>query len=141
MYVCDVNVLLYAFRPDLPFHDECRAWLTEALAGPESFGVSELVMSAVVRIATNPRALTPPESLEDVFAYVNAIRQDAKAIALTPGPRHWAIFEDLCRTSATRGGRVADAYLAALTIEHGAELVTTDGDFARFPSLRWKRPF
>jgi len=141
MDVCDVNVLIYALRPGVPLHTECRAWLTRVLAGDEAFGVSEQVLSAVVRIATNPRAFAPPETLDDVFAYTDALINNDRAIRLTPGPRHWNIFERLCRESSIRGPRVSDAYLAALAIEHGCELVTTDGDFSRFPGLRWRRPY
>lgn len=141
MHVSDVNVLIYALRPGVPHHDDCRTWLTAVVTGEEAFGVSDLVLSAVVRIVTNARAMAPPETLDDAFAYVNAVRSNERAISLVPGPRHWEIFERLCRDSLTKGRRTSDAYLAALAIEHGCELITTDGDFARFPGLRWRRPF
>jgi toxin-antitoxin system PIN domain toxin len=141
MHVSDVNVLIYALRPGTSHHDPCRKWLLDAVNGDGAFGVSDLVLSAVVRIVTNARALSPPERLEDAFAFVNAVRHNDRAIHLVPGARHWEIFQRLCRDSLTKGRRVSDAYLAALAIEHGCELITTDGDFARFPGLKWRRPF
>ena len=140
MHVSDVNVLIYALRPGTAHHDDCRRWLTTVVNSEEAFGVSDLMLSAVVRIVTNARALSPPETLDDAFAFVDAVRSNDRAISLVPGPRHWDIFQRLCRESSTKGNRVSDAYLAALAIEHGCELITTDGDFARFPGLRWRRP-
>jgi toxin-antitoxin system PIN domain toxin len=141
MVISDVNVLIYAFRRGSTYHDECRGWLQGVIEGDEAFGVSELVMSAVVRIVTGTRHFGPPESLDDAFAFVNTVMNDDKAIRLSPGLRHWEIFERICRESLIRGNRTSDAYLAALAIEHGCELITTDGDFSRFKGLRWRRPF
>jgi predicted nucleic acid-binding protein len=63
------------------------------------------------------------------------------AVTIAPGPRHWEIFSKLCREADARGNLVADAYLAALAIEFGSEWISTDGDYARFPALKWRRPF
>ncbi|CUS38768.1 putative enzyme [Candidatus Nitrospira nitrificans] len=70
-----------------------------------------------------------------------SVREHPNAVTLTPGERHWEIFQRLCREANAKGNLVADAYLAALAIETGAEWITTDRDYARFPGLRWRHPF
>lgn len=140
MILCDVNVLVYAFRTEAPEHERYAAWLGEAVASEQAFGVSELVLSRFLRVVTHPRAMTTPAPLGVALAFAAALRQSPNAVTLSPGSRHWDIFERLCRRAEARGNRVPDAYLAALAIEHGAELITADGDFARFPGLRWRHP-
>lgn len=140
MILCDVNVLLYAFRVDAHRHPEYRAWLNDQLSGPANVGVAELVLSAVVRIATHPRIFREPSTTEDALAFVEAVRSGPSAVVVAPGARHWSIFRDLCTRAAVKGNLVADAYLAALAIEWGCEWITTDGDYARFPGLKWRRP-
>jgi toxin-antitoxin system PIN domain toxin len=140
MIIPDVNVLVYAARDDSPRHGEYRAWLVSAMDGAEAVGLSELVLSGVVRVLTHPRVFTPPMPVADALAYVEALRAQPRAVMLRPGERHWSIFAALCRDGDARGNLVADAYHAALAIEAGAEFVTTDRDFARFPGLRWRVP-
>jgi len=140
MIVPDVNVLVYAARDDAARHPEFRTWLYDAMHGPEAVGLSELVLSGVVRVLTHPRVFDPPMPLGDALAYVDALRIQPRAIPLRPGSRHWSIFAELCRTGAARGNLVPDAYHAALAMEAGGEWVTTDRDFARFPGLRWRHP-
>ncbi|MEO7521478.1 MAG: type II toxin-antitoxin system VapC family toxin [Gemmatimonas sp.] len=141
MIVPDVNVLVYAARDDALRHPEFRDWLHDAMQGPEAVGLSELALSGVVRVLTHPRVFDPPMSLGDALAYVDALRRQPRAIPLRPGSRRWAIFVELCRVGAARGNLVPDAYHAALAMEAGAEWITTDRDFARFPGLRWRHPF
>jgi len=85
--------------------------------------------------------MTTPAPIESALAFAEALRGQPNALPLAPGPRHWGVFERLCRDAGVRGNLVPDAYLAALAIEHGAELVTADRDFERFPGLRWRMPF
>lgn len=140
MIIPDVNVLVYAARDDAPRHADYYAWLVNAMQGAEAVGLSESVLSGVVRVLTHPKVFTPPMTLADAMAYVCALRAQPRAVALRPGDRHWSIFTALCRDGDARGNLVADAYHAALAIEAGAEFVTTDRDFARFPGLRWRVP-
>lgn len=140
MIAPDVNVLVYAARDDAPNHVAYRGWLEAALAADEPLGLSELVLSGVVRVLTNARVFDPPMPIADALAYVDALRRQPRTVPLRPGARHWALFLDLCRRGQVRGNLVADAYHAALAIEVGAEWVTTDRDFARFPDLRWRHP-
>jgi toxin-antitoxin system PIN domain toxin len=103
-------------------------------------GVSELVLSGFVRVVTHPRVFDPPDSVEAALAFANAVLSQPAAVPVVPGERHWGIFEGLCRLAGARGNLVPDAYLAALAIEAGAEFITTDRDFSRFPGLRWRHP-
>ena|SRR5207249_2996534 len=140
MLIPDVNVLIYAFRVDSPRHDEYRKWLDQRLRSKEAFGLSDLVLSGVLRVLTHPRVFAPPTPSAPALAFVTALRQQPNVVLIHPGSRHWEIFTDLCRTSGARGNLIADAYHAALAIEHGAEWITTDRDYARFTGLRWKHP-
>ncbi len=140
MILLDVNVLVYAFRQDADRHDEYRSWLDKRVAAHEAFGISELVLSGALRILTHPRVFIPPTPLEKALAYVVAVRAQPNCVLVQPGPRHWDIFTDLCKRSGAKGNLIADAYHAALAIEHGCEWITTDRDYARFAGLRWRHP-
>jgi toxin-antitoxin system PIN domain toxin len=136
----DVNVLVYAFRSDLPEHAAHRSWLRRTLESESRFAISELVMSGFLRVVTNPRVFVRPDPFEDALAFVEAIRSRPNCTTVRPGARHWAIFARLCSEANAKGPLVADAYHAALAIESGCEWVTTDRDYARFPSLLWRHP-
>ena len=140
MILPDVNVLLYAFREAAPRHAEYRDWLRQQIAGREALGLSELVLSGVVRVLTHPRVFAPATPLDRALEFVDALRAQPNAVLVAPGSRHWEIFEHLCQAADAKGNLVADAYHAALAIEHGCEWVTTDRDYARFPGLRWRHP-
>lgn len=140
MILCDVNVLVYAYRAEANEHERYAAWLRETIASEQAFGVSELVLSRFLRIVTHPRVMKVPAPIASALAFTEALRAQPNAVGLSPAGRHWEIFERLCRDANATGNLVPDAYLAALAIEHGADLVTTDRDFARFPSLRWRHP-
>lgn len=140
MILCDVNVLVYAHREDAVDHERYATWLDDALDSEQAYGLSELVLSRFVRIVTNRRMVEVPATIGEALAFANELREQPNAVLLAPGPRHWRIFERLCRDAGATGNLVPDAYLAALAIEHGAELATTDRDFARFPGLRWRHP-
>jgi toxin-antitoxin system PIN domain toxin len=138
--VPDVNVLVAALRRDSTHHAECRAWLERAGAGDDLVGFSGLVGSALVRVVTHPRIFKQPSPLDEALGFLDAIRGLPHCVAVHPGERHWEIFARLCRDADARGNLVPDAYFAALAIEHGAEWVTLDRDFSRFPGLRWRSP-
>lgn len=140
MLLPDVNVLVYAHRAESPEHDRYASWLRDLAEGKEPFGLSELGCSAFVRIVTNPRIWSEPTELPDALSFVDRLRARTGARPLTHGARSWDIFSALCTEARARGKLVADAYHAALAIEHGCVLVTADGDFARFAGLRWRHP-
>lgn len=140
MILPDVNVLIYAFRQDVPQHALCRPWLNSIVTGNTRFAISHLTLSAVVRITTNPRAYREPNTLEQAFAFCQNLQQQPHCQIVEPGERHWDIFRELCIETGTRGARVTGAWFAALAIEWGCEWVTLDRDYARFPGLKWSTP-
>ncbi len=136
----DVNVLVYAHREDFPDQAVYAAWLTRLADGPSPFAVSELVLSGFLRIVTNRRVFRDPTPLAAAVEFVQALCAHPGCRPIRPGPRHFDIFLRLCRESEASGKLVADAYHAAVAIEHGATWVTADSDFARFPDLAWRHP-
>jgi toxin-antitoxin system PIN domain toxin len=140
MILPDVNVLIYAFRGDLPQHALCRRWITALVSNDARFGLSPLVLGAVVRITTNPRAFRTPSAIEEAFGFCEDLLGQPHCQVVEPSDRHWDIFRRLCIETDTRGSRVTDAWFAALAIEWGCEWVTLDRDYARFPGLRWLLP-
>jgi toxin-antitoxin system PIN domain toxin len=140
MILADVNVLIYAFRKDVPQHAFCRPWLDAAVSGEARFGISPQVLSGVVRVTTDRRIYTVPSSLNDVLGFCEDLLGQPHCQIVEPGERHWAMFSRLSRETDTRGPRVTDAWFAALAIEWGCEWITLDRDYARFPGLRWRAP-
>ena len=138
MQLPDVNVLIYAHRADAPEHDRYAAWLRALAASDEPFALSDVVLASFLRIVTNPRIFDPPTPMDTAVGFCQRLVDWPRASLIAPGRRHWGVFVNLCR--GISGPLVADAYIAALAIEHGCELVTTDSDFARFPGLRWRHP-
>lgn len=141
MQMPDVSALVYAHRGEFPQHTRYRGWLADLLNGLESYGVSDLVTLGFQRLVTNPRIFREPTPLADALRFVDVFRHRPQAIPVVPGQRHWSIYQDLCHQLNATGGDVTDAYLAALAIEHGHDLVTEDkGLRRRFPGLRTVRP-
>jgi hypothetical protein len=134
----DVNVLLYALVEHSEHHEVCRRELERARRLPRNLAISELILAAVVRIATNPRVFRPCPSVREVFLFTEVLRAPRGAPRIEPGRGHWTLFRDLVETTGIRGSDTTDAYLAALAIEHDCEWWTTDAGFARFPGLRWR---
>lgn len=140
MILPDVNVLIYALRSDAEQHAVSRRWLESVLDGDSQFGLSTLVLSAVVRITTNPRIYRDPNATDEALAYCDALLAQPHATCVEPGDRHWSIFKRLCIETETRGQHITDAWFAALAIEHGCTFITFDRDFSRFPGLDWRQP-
>ncbi len=140
MELPDINVLIYAHREDAPEHDRYAAWLQSLAAGPEPFALSSFTLGGFVRIVTHRRIFDPPTPLDVALSFCEGLLERPSAVVLQPSRRHWSILADLLRKTDIRGAGVSDAHLAALALEHGCELATTDGDFARFPGLRWHHP-
>jgi hypothetical protein len=136
----DANLLLYAYHPRAPQHEKSRAWLEAALSAPELVRFAWLTLWAFLRIATNTRAFDRPLSTSEAEAAISSWLARPAAGILEPGERHWDILRELVRDGQTTGPLVMDAVLAAIAIEHGATLFTTDRDFSRFSALRWTNP-
>ncbi|MDQ3260900.1 MAG: type II toxin-antitoxin system VapC family toxin [Pseudomonadota bacterium] len=140
MILTDVNVLVYAHRKDAENHSRYRRWLSAVMQSPASFGVSDLALSGFLRIVTHPKVFADPSPLDTALAFANQIRDQPNCLLVAAGDRHWSIFDQLVRAVGAKGNLVPDAYFAALAIEAGAEWITTDRDYARFPGLRWRHP-
>ncbi|MDO5084047.1 PIN domain-containing protein [Arachnia propionica] len=141
MLLADVNLFIYAHRPESPRFAEHQAWLTDALTGDEPFGVFEQILSSFLRIVTNHRVYHEPTPPETALEFCHVILTAPATVRIHPGQNHWRIFEGLCKHLDARGNTIPDAYLAATAIEAGATFITTDAGFARFPGLTWRRPF
>ncbi len=140
MKLLDANVLLYAYDASSPFHSQARPWLEELFSGLEPVWLPWTSIHAFLRIGTNPRILENPFSIEEASAIVGEWLERPTVQVLEPGPRYWPILSRLLPAAQARGNLVMDAHLAALAIEHGATLLSTDRDFTRFEGLQWQNP-
>jgi uncharacterized protein len=136
----DVNLLLYAVDESSRHQEGARAWLEEALSGTETVAFSWSVLLAFVRLSTRPVVFERPLSADEALDLVEGWLDQPNATLVDPTIRHVATLRNLLRPLGTAGNLTSDAHLAALAIEHGAELCSYDGDFARFPGLHWSRP-
>jgi toxin-antitoxin system PIN domain toxin len=139
MIVIDANLLLYAYNRSAPAHADAKAWFEQTLSHSEPVGIPWQSISAFIRIATNSNL---PDSLQmqNAVAVVHQWLTRPQVQALAPGDLHWTIYRQMLIEGQVRGPLTSDAQLAALTIEFGGTLHTTDRDFTRFPGLRWVNP-
>jgi len=140
MILVDANLLLYANNPRAPEHEASRRWLATALTGTSLVRFAWLTLWAFLRISTNLRIFDQPLSLEEATALVSSWLAQPNVGVLEPGERHWEILNGLIQSGQAIGPLVTDAALAAIAIEHGATLYTTDRDFARFTGLSVVNP-
>ena len=140
MILPDANLLLYAYHPRAEQHEASRAWLKGACSGSELVRIPWLSLWAFLRISSNPRVFEQPLSSEEAGAAVSSWFARPNAGILEPGERHWEILRGLLVEGQSAGPLVTDAVLAALAIEHGVTLHTTDRDFSRFTGLKWQNP-
>jgi hypothetical protein len=140
MIVVDANLLLYAVDTSSVHHQASRRWLENTLSGNEAVGLPWATLLAFLRIGTNPRLRKDAFTIEEASAIVAGWLERPTVTLLNPDERHWQILRDLMVRGQVRGPLVTDAHLAALAIEHGAELATTDRGFARFAGLKFFNP-
>ena len=140
MKLVDANLLLYATDERSPRHDSARAWLEARLSGDEPVAFAWAVLLAFLRLSTNPRVFADPLSPERAFDVITNWLAQPCATVVHPGDRHATLVRQLLGSLGTAGNLVTDAHLAALAIEHGAELNSCDTDFGRFSGLRWRNP-
>ncbi len=140
MILVDANLLLYAANHSAPEHARARSWLDERLSGVARVGLPWPSLMAFVRLASNPvvvrQAVTPAVAWRQVAAWLAC----ESVWIPEPGPDHAEILAGLLGRAWMTSRLVPDAHLAALAIEHGLTLCSTDGDFAKFPGLAWKNP-
>jgi uncharacterized protein len=140
MTILDANLLLYAYNADAPQQRIAAQWLTKLFQSGELVGLPWVTIWAFIRISTNSRVWANPRPAKEAFAIVREWLAQPGVVALQPGPLHAEILEKLVCEHGATGPLVTDAVLAALAIEHGALLASTDQDFRRFPDLQWVNP-
>jgi len=140
MRIVDLNLLIYATNRDAPDHRAAKGWWDTTLSANEPVGLSWSVLLGFVRIATHPRILSNPLAFEQAASMVDDWLAQPHVRLVQPTERHWATFKELLEPFGTAGNLTTDAHLAALAIEHGATLCSTDRDFGRFPRLKWNNP-
>ncbi len=140
MIVVDANLLIYAYDLDSAHHKKSLSWLEELLSGVEAVGLPWQSVSAFLRVITNRRLPGMRVALEQAVQVVDEWLLQPNVQILVPADQHWSVLRQMIREGQASGPLVSDAEIAAITIEQGAVLHTTDRDFARFPGLRWKNP-
>ena len=140
MILPDVNLLLYAVDRRSPQHRAARTWLESTLSGGESVALAWVVILAFLRIATRPGWSVQPITVDAAFSIVDGWLNHPSVSIAHPGPEHARILQELLTDAGAGGDLTTDAHLAALAVEHDAELASADHDFARFAGLRWKNP-
>lgn len=140
MILVDVNILIYASNAEADQHADGRAWLDRQLGGATPVGLPWASLLGFLRIATNPRAFRSPLTMASAWQQVTNWLSAETVWTPVPTDRHAAVLGKLLALPGVHGNLVPDAHLAALAIEHGLTLCSTDGDFARFPELSWRNP-
>lgn len=140
MITPDANVVLYAYNEDAPNHAKAKQWFEEQISQSAIFGLSWQVITAFLRISTNPRAFPQPFDLPEANEIVSEWLELPNVKILTPTVNHWTIFQNLIVEGQTKAALMMDAHLAALVIEHDATLATTDSDFQKFSKLKTINP-
>jgi uncharacterized protein len=140
MQIVDANVLLYAVNRDAPQHEAARTWLDTALSDVRTVGFAWVALLAFLRLSTRAGLFPKPLAVDDAIEVVQGWLSQPAAILVHPTARHLAVLHGLVRPVGMAGNLLTDAHLAALAVEHGAEIVSFDADFGRFPGLPWRRP-
>lgn len=141
MKLVDLNLLIYATNGDSPNHAGAHRWLQDALRGDETVALAWVVLLGFVRLSTRPGAFTTPLTMEQAFGLVEGWLTRPCVCVLMPGEQHWSLLRELLEHTGTAGNLTTDAHLAALAIEYGASLYSSDNDFVRFgPRLQFVNP-
>jgi toxin-antitoxin system PIN domain toxin len=140
MTIIDANLLLYAYNADAPQQKAAARWLKELFESGETIALPWITIWAFIRIGTNPRIWENPRPAKEVLEIVKQWLEQPAVVLLEPGPRHWELLRSLVIQHKAAGPLLTDAALAALAIENGAVLASTDQDFSRFTRLRWINP-
>ena len=140
MIVPDVNLLLYATITGFPHHHRARTWWEASLNGSTLVGLTSPAVFGFIRIATSGRVLTTAMSVTEALDHVREWLAQPNVRFLVPGPEHVEIAFSLLETVGTGADLTTDVQLATYAIEQGADLMSNDTDFGRFPGLRWTDP-
>lgn len=140
MILVDANILIYAIDEDSPHHAAARPWLEGALSGTTRVGLAWVVVLAFLRITTRPGILRRPLTLNQAIDYLTEWFAQPNVEPVGPGEKHWQVLRNLLKTTGTAGNLVSDSHLAALAIEHGYTVYSTDHDFQRFSGVEHVNP-
>lgn len=140
MILVDANLLIYAIDRDSPHHPAARRCIEQLFSERADVGLAWIVILAFLRLTTHPAVMRHPLSTESALSYVDDWLNQPSVKLLAPGSRHWTIFRKLMKTAHLTGNLTSDAHLAALAIEHGYEIYSTDSDFQRFPGITHINP-
>lgn len=140
MKILDVNLLLYALDESSPRHERARPWLEGTLSGLETVGLPWATLLAFLRLSTRSAVFAEPLSGAQALDVIDEWLALAPVVVVHPGRRHAAVLREMLASVGTAGNLVPDAHLAAMAVEHGAELCSCDADFSRFPGVRWVDP-
>ena len=140
MILVDANILLYAEDALSASHQPAREWWDDQLSGSEPVCLCWTVLSAFIRIGTNPRVFENPLSLEQALSRIQSWFDQPCTRIIRPTEQHWITFQRMLNDGQAVSNLVTDAHIAALALEHGCIVATTDADFARFPTLKWINP-
>ena len=140
MILVDTNILLYAQDSLSSLQQKARLWWDDLLSQSEPVCLCWTVLSAFIRIGTNPRVFEHPLSLEQALARIQSWFDQPCTRVIRPTEQHWTVFQQMLTDGQAVANLVTDAHLAALAIEHGCAIASTDSDFARFPKLKWINP-
>ena len=140
MIIPDLNLLVYAHSDGAPLHQQALRWWEDLVNSPKRVGIPWIVTTGFVRLLTHPSVLSHPVSPELAVDLVAEWFESPTVTTLTPGPQHLMIFRDALTAAGVGANLVTDAHIAALAIEHQAEVHSNDSDFTRFPGLRWQNP-
>lgn len=140
MILIDANLLLYAYHPRSKHHERSRTWVESVFVGPTPVRLAWATILAFLRIGTSSRMFEHPLTMTEAQAHVASWLELPAVAPLEPGDRYWEILSGLLAAGQVTGPLVMDAALAALALEHGATLYTSDRDFARFPGLTTRNP-
>lgn len=140
MILLDANILFYAYDSKLPQHRQVQEWLSDQLNAGTKVGIPWLSAWAFIRIATNSRLQREALSAEEALAIIAELRESPFVVMVSPGSRHAELLLQQMQSAQIRGPETTDAVLAAMAIELGAQLVSTDMGFRRFVDLRWVNP-
>ena len=139
MILLDANLLIY-MGVEGPNHELATRWFKRQMEEGHRIGIPWTSITAFLRITTNPRVYAQPASIDAAWMLVEGWLQLPMVWIPNPQERHAKILKHLLLSANAHGNLIQDAHLAALAMEHGLELCTTDGDFAQFEGLRWRHP-
>lgn len=140
MCIPDVNLLVYAYNSDAPEHRAAKRWWEQTLSSDHLVGLPWSVLLGFIRIMTSRRVLVNPMTPSEAIAHIRSWLEQPQTQLIHPGGRHLDLLDSLSEKARTTGELTMDLHLAALAIEHQAELHSNDSDFRRFPGLRWRNP-